>query len=126
MTLKTTMAVAGGDVEADPSSTVYVQLWEFSVSPENEAAFQQTYGSRGAWAQLFSQAEGYLGTKLLAERDPPGRYVTLDRWRSKGAYQSFKARFAAEYTRLDLECERLTTREVNLGSFWETDAPIHP
>jgi hypothetical protein len=41
---------------------MYVILWEFVVPPEKVGAFVAAYKTDGAWAKLFAQAEGYLGT----------------------------------------------------------------
>jgi hypothetical protein len=45
---------------------MYVILWEFVVQPEKVHAFVAAYKSDGAWAQLFAQSDGYLGTALLS------------------------------------------------------------
>jgi hypothetical protein len=53
---------------------MYVILWEFVVPPEKVDAFIAAYKDDGAWAKLFAQAEGYVGTELLrsaeAGQDP--------------------------------------------------------
>ena len=43
------------------------------------------------------------------------RYITLDRWRSRAAYEVFRKTFAEDYSRLDEWCERLVEHERTLG-----------
>ena len=95
---------------------MYVIIWEFQVKEEYEAEFEQIYGPDGAWAQLFKRGEGYLGTELLRDMEQPRRYLTLDRWRSRAAYEAFQKRWAEAYKELDRRCEGLTEQEVIIGS----------
>ena len=82
-----------------------------------QAEFESHYGPDGSWARLFRQSPGYLGTELWHDRVDSLRYVTIDRWASGDAWKEFRARFAADYERLDRECEGLTAREAPLGEF---------
>lgn len=100
-------------------ATHYAYLWEFLVEPGQRARFEQQYGPRGAWVSLFRQAPGYLGTWLLRDATNPGRFVTVDRWQSAAAYQSFRSAFARQYDELDARCAGLTLQETSLGSFDE-------
>ncbi len=97
----------------------YSYVWEFLVPPESEASFRDLYGPRGGWVRLFQRASGYLGTVLLADRQQPGRYVTIDRWRSEAAFRAFRERFGAEFAALDAQGGSLTSAETHLGSFEE-------
>lgn len=47
----------------------------------------------------------------------PSRYVTLDLWMSKEAYDAFRAAYEVEYRRMDQKCEALTAEEKFIGSF---------
>ena len=95
----------------------YVYIWEFEVDPEHAGAFERAYGPNGDWARLFARADGYRGTTLLKRCDDPGRYVTIDRWRSFEDNQAFHRRFGEAFARLDAACEQLTRRERKLGDF---------
>lgn len=95
----------------------YATLWEFTVAAARQAEFEAHYGPDGTWARLFSRADGYLGTELLRDRADPLRYLTIDRWESRGAWQAFRRAHGAEYERLDREFEGLTTRETPLGEY---------
>ena len=92
-------------------------VWEFQVSPANRDAFERLYGPRGAWADLFRTDPAYLGTDLYRSTERPGWYLTLDRWRTRGAYEAFHREHAEEYKALDSQGELLTEREVALGTF---------
>jgi heme-degrading monooxygenase HmoA len=97
--------------------TCYTYLWEFLVDPEDETQFVEHYGPDGAWVRLFEQAEGFIETRLLKDKDRPGRYVTMDRWTCLSAYEAFRERFAVAYAALDQHCEGLTQSEVSMGAF---------
>jgi len=92
-------------------------LWEFHVLPGCEAEFESIYGSEGGWAELFRNDPAYHGTTLLRDLQLSGRYITSDRWENIDMYQSFKQKFAADYRRLDEQCERLTDSEKMIGVF---------
>ncbi len=97
----------------------YTLIWEFRVRPGCEGKFEHFYGPGGVWAELFHQNSAYIETELLKDRSQPRRYLTIDRWRSAGEYQEFRARFSTQYAELDKLCEELTVREVLLGEFSE-------
>jgi len=102
----------------------YTSIWEFNVRPEYVPEFIRQYGHRGAWAQLFSRATGYLGTQLLRDRQAGNRFVTLDHWASEALYREFRQRFQDEYAALDRQCGDLTLSERQLGEYSEaTDGP---
>ncbi len=96
---------------------MYVILWEFRPRPGREREFEAAYGPDGDWARFFRGGDGYLGTDLLRAGGGEGRYVTIDRWTSKAAYEAFRARLLAEYEAIDRRCEALTERETALGTF---------
>lgn len=101
---------------------MYVIIWEYRVKAEQLAAFEKIYASDGAWAELFRTEAGYLGTELLRDSTNPHRYITIDRWTSFGAYESFRSQRKSEYTTLDMQCEDLTEREILVGK-WESILP---
>ena len=84
-------------------------IWRYTPHPERLPEFLATYASDGVWAELFRQADGYLGTELRSL--PDGTYRTIDRWRSADDYRHFHARFAPVYALLDETCEALTLDE---------------
>ena len=95
----------------------YATLWEFAVAPAQQAEFEAHSGPDGTWARLFRRAPGYAGSELLRDHADPLRYLTIDRWESREAWQAFSREHAAEYERLDREFEGLTTREAPLGEY---------
>ena len=98
---------------------LFTYIWEFEVPSNADAELQRHYGPNGTWVALFRQDPEYIETLLLKDTSRPGRYVTIDRWRSADAYHSFLERFAKQYEGLDRLCAVLTVRETNLGLFSE-------
>jgi len=92
-------------------------VWEFHVRADKRRAFEKAYGPTGDWARLFGRAEGYIRTELFRDPTKPGRYVTLDFWTSRVAYQQFKHQHIAAYKTLDRRCESLTAHERRIGEF---------
>jgi heme-degrading monooxygenase HmoA len=100
---------------------MYVRIWEFRVKPGNEAEFRTTYGPRGSWTELFGSAGGYLGTELLASTMDSAIFVTIDRWESEAAWQTFLRTWTDDYQTLDRACEALTESEREIGQFRVSD-----
>lgn len=98
---------------------MYVIIWEYRVKIGRRADFERVYSAEGPWSTLFSKAEGYTGTELLRHPDDPQRYITIDRWVSPQAYESFLSRWKEEYAELDRQCTELTEREFHSGQ-WES------
>jgi heme-degrading monooxygenase HmoA len=97
----------------------YTCVWEFLVAADRVEEFGQHYGPAGTWVALFRQCPGYIETLLLQDAANPRRFISIDRWESLDAYQTFHARFAREYAALDAVCEHLTTQETPLGQYSE-------
>jgi heme-degrading monooxygenase HmoA len=95
----------------------FVAVWEFWVRPGVEAEFEKAYGPDGVWVRLFSADPAYGGTKLVRDVSAPRRYVTLDLWESRVAYEEFRRLHAEEYRAIDEVCEGLTEREAKIGEF---------
>ncbi len=98
-------------------SSGYAYLWEFVVAPEHVREFERAYGPAGEWAQLFERAPGYLRTELHRDLANPNRYLTIDTWESESACNAFRAKFAVEFTALDLRCAEWTIEEKEIGRF---------
>jgi quinol monooxygenase YgiN len=97
--------------------TEFLVIWEFQVRPGCELHFELIYSPTGAWSQLFARDPTYLRTQLQRDLRQPGRYLTLDYWKSESAYDRFHDQNRAEYDAIDRQCENLTQREVLLGRF---------
>ena len=100
-----------------PPQARCVIVWEFRVRPGCESRFEQAYGPGGVWAQFFAGGEGYVGTELVRDRKEPRRYLTLDAWSSRAAYETFRERHRSDYAGIDAECEQMTESEVEVGTF---------
>jgi heme-degrading monooxygenase HmoA len=97
----------------------HVRVWQFQPAPGREEEFAAAYSEGGVWAQLFRQAEGFVGTQLLAPTEPGGPWLTLDRWQSRDAFERFQDDFGEAYRGLDAELEPLTAGELFIGAFEE-------
>jgi heme-degrading monooxygenase HmoA len=75
------------------------------------------YGSTGLWAKFFQQSPAYLRTELLQDPTTTSRYLTLDFWTSRAAYERFKTEHTADYHAIDEKCEALTENELEIGRF---------
>ncbi len=95
---------------------MYVIIWEYEVKADHVTEFEGIYGPEGAWAQLFKKHPGYLGSELLRDSDQSQRYITIDRWTSSEAYNSFQAKWQDEYNELDTRCESFMDSESFLGT----------
>jgi heme-degrading monooxygenase HmoA len=96
---------------------MYVVIWEYRVKKGKQTEFEKIYSSNGAWAELFKKDEGYLGTTFIRDTNDSQRYLTIDRWVSKAAYESFLQQRGKEYKDLDANCEDLTEQESRLGNW---------
>lgn len=96
---------------------MFVYVWEFTVAAVRTPEFEAAYGVDGEWVRLFRRDPDYLGTELLRDRHTPGRYLTVDRWRSAAACHAFRERHAAEMQAIDARGAALTTAERPLGEF---------
>ncbi|WP_201316375.1 antibiotic biosynthesis monooxygenase family protein [Dyella sp. EPa41] len=95
----------------------YDIVWEFRLAAAHAARFEQAYGPEGAWVELFRHAPGFIETRLLRDAEDETRYLTVDRWESRDAFEDFKRRFATEYRTLDAQLEGLALSETRLGAF---------
>lgn len=95
----------------------YCILWRFVVPETRQAEFEAAYGPHGPWAELFGKAEGFIGTELMRGTEKAGTYLTIDRWSSPAAFESFRERFAGEYEALDRQLEGIASGETRIGAF---------
>jgi hypothetical protein len=96
---------------------MFLALWEFEVKSGCEGRFQSAYGPQGEWVRLFRGDPGFVETRLLQDPVMPGKFITLDFWQSRSAYESFKELNHAAYSLLDKKCESLTAQEHCIGMF---------
>jgi hypothetical protein len=92
-------------------------IWEFQVKVEMKKAFEAAYGPDGDWVHLFEQSAEFAGTELILDVVSPERYVTIDSWTSQKAYEQFRNQHAAEYKKIDVNCENFTVSEKEIGQF---------
>jgi len=99
----------------------FVIVWAFSPQPGLEREFEAAYGPTGSWAEPFHQSGDFLGTELLHDAKAADRYLTVDRWRSRAAFDAFYEAKQRDYEILDRACELLTLSEARIGSFETVD-----
>jgi heme-degrading monooxygenase HmoA len=92
-------------------------VWEFFADPRRIRDFEFAYGQYGDWVKLFRTAPGYIRTELHHDLSNPLRYLTIDYWESREAWEKFRARSAKAFEEIDARCESLTTQENDLGRF---------
>ena len=98
----------------------FVRIWRYAVDQPRREAFERAYGPDGDWARLFARQDGFVGTELLAgsaASDAVLTYATLDRWRDETDWRQFLKAHGEAYKALDLECEKLTVEEAEVGDF---------
>ena len=96
---------------------MYKYIWQYYVKYDFIEEFEKIYGADGAWAKLFKRSNGYKNTELLHDSANERRFVTIDSWISRSAYETFLKQFASDFEELDKICESLTEEEMFLGSF---------
>ncbi len=94
---------------------MYRLVWELDAQPERVADFEKVYSPEGRWTTFFKLSPDYLGTELYKSSSSPHRFVVVDAWRSRIAYESFRKTNAAEYATLDEWCRQLLRHERMLG-----------
>ena len=94
---------------------MYRLVWEFDAKPERVADFEKVYSLDGRWTSFFQLSPDYLGTELYRSSTGATRFVTVDTWRSRTAYEAFRKANAAEYATLDEWCRQLLAHERMLG-----------
>jgi heme-degrading monooxygenase HmoA len=100
---------------------MHAVVWRYRVAAGREAEFEILYGADGDWARLFRRSEDYVGTDLYRDAAHPDRYLTVDRWTSRAAYEEFLQRTREDYAALDARGDALTVEETRLGVL--EDAP---
>jgi heme-degrading monooxygenase HmoA len=94
---------------------VIALVFAYDVSDTDE--FERVYGPEGDWAAFFRGNRGYVGTELLRDVEQRGRYLVVDRWETREAYNDFVERHRDEYMRRVDETVFLYDHELRLGTF---------
>jgi len=103
---------------------MYLILWEFIVAAGREEAFAREYGPEGCWVRFFRQSQEYRGTELVRDVQNRRRYLTMDLWKSRSAYELFCEQESDMYSALDKVCEAFTENETLLGRFETSGNPV--
>jgi heme-degrading monooxygenase HmoA len=89
----------------------------FAYDARDPADFERAYGPDGEWDEFFRGGTGYVGTELLRDVETPGRYLVVDRWESRDAYQAFVDAHRDEYVRRVDETVFHYEQELRIGTF---------
>jgi heme-degrading monooxygenase HmoA len=89
----------------------------FTYDASDPTEFERVYGPEGDWAAFFRSGRGFVGTELLRDVEVPGRYLVVDRWESREAYNEFVAANRDEYMRRVDENAFHYEHELRLGTF---------
>ena len=89
----------------------------FVYDARDPADFERAYGPEGEWAEFFRGGEGYVGTELLRDVETPGRYLVVDRWDTREAYQAFVDGHRDDYMRRVDETVFHYEQELRVGTF---------
>ena len=89
----------------------------FSYDVGDALDFERVYGPEGEWAAFFSAGKGFIGTELLRDVEHPDRYLVIDRWESRDAYNEFTESHRDEYMRRVDETAFHYERELRVGTF---------
>jgi heme-degrading monooxygenase HmoA len=89
---------------------MFVFVWRYAVRPGAVDDFCEAYGPHGDWARLFRRSPAFLGVELIAAQ-PSHSYLTIDRWESETAFDSFMDAERDGYAALDHRLATLTESE---------------
>jgi heme-degrading monooxygenase HmoA len=89
----------------------------FVYDVRHDEEFERAYGSDGDWTRFFRAGQGYVGTEVLKDVEQPGRYLVVDRWESRDAYNAFVAEHREDYMRRVDETAYLYDQELRFGTF---------
>jgi hypothetical protein len=96
---------------------MYSYVWEYQVHPDHITDFESSYGVEGEWVNLFKQHPAYIRTELLKDQNDPLRFLTIDTWKSRKQYLSFREEFRNVFDAIDIKCEAFTIKEQFIGEF---------
>lgn len=89
----------------------------FSYEVSEPGEFEAVYGPEGEWARFFRTGRGYVGTELLRDVEHPRRYLVVDRWESRDAYNAFIETNREDYLRRVDDTAFHFEQELRLGTF---------
>ena len=94
---------------------MYEAIWEYEVDEESRPAFEAFYGASGEWVRLFRRSADFTETMLFRNVAREGHYLTVDRWTSREAYETFLRRNRRDYEALDERSSGLTMVERRIA-----------
>ena len=89
----------------------------FSYEVTEPAEFERSTGPRASGRSSSAPGAGYIGTELLRDVEHPDRYLVIDRWESREAYNAFVEAHRDEYMRRVDETAFHYDQELRFGTF---------
>jgi heme-degrading monooxygenase HmoA len=89
----------------------------YSYEARDAEDFESVYGPSGEWVEFFRRGDGFVGTELLRELDTPGRYLVIDRWEDREAFERFAGEHQTEYFRRAEDAAVYYVQELQLGVY---------
>ena len=90
-------------------------IWNFWVKKGKEDEFIKM--NHVDWPRLFRRSPGYTGTEILKKGDEPEVYITIDRWKSKEAFDDFLNNNRTDYDILGERHRELYEKAEHIGFF---------
>lgn len=98
-------------------------VWQFTVKPGQEDAFERLYGADGPWTALSRKTRSFLGSSFLQELAEARRYVVVEYWSEMLVYEKHLESMRAEIDKLEAERELLIESMTPLGVFNALNTP---
>jgi len=98
-------------------------VWQFTVRPGREAAFERFLGANGPWQALSRRSRSFLGSSLLRDAVQPTRCLVIEYWSEMLVYEKHQADYSDEVRELERERNELFDEMASLGVFTALDVP---
>ena len=98
-------------------------VWRFEVRPGASEAFEQMYGSDGAWTDLSRRSRSFLGSSFLRDLGSDTRYLLVEYWGEMMVYEKHLTSFQKQLEALEQRRAELVDRMEPLGVFTALDVP---
>lgn len=96
---------------------MFIVLNEFHVKEEHIPAFETEFGSAGTRSETLQKGEGFMSTELMKDGANKRRFITIDRWISKDAYEDFQIEFENESAEVAKLGENMLEKQQLIGAF---------
>ena len=85
----------------------YIQIIrEYEVKQGFRSEFIDAYKPYGVRDTLLKTCPGYIKTRLVANNEKPGSFITVDNWESYDALLEMEKILADDYKKLETRCSK--------------------